>query len=237
MRFRRLPNLRDILTSSTIPPNHITDTKPSVHIPVCTRLRRCTYCPRIKKVEQITSFHGKQVFKNVASNTLEKPRDPSGTGCRNTKQVFRNSNLKNPLLSLDTSHRKITHKYVCMKICPLMAPITQVPPLPFIFILGTSSQGLTSSMTSQIRRHESNDVNDTMTSNDIIMNHLNYYVTSLVTRLPITSYIRAAFQSLQISVWNHAVVFLIVLKVNIFMIHTRKFIFITIVNQSLTNCY
>ena len=65
MGFRRLPNLRDILTSSTIsyPPNHITDTKPSVHIPVCTRLGRCTYCPKIKKVEQITSFHSKQVFK------------------------------------------------------------------------------------------------------------------------------------------------------------------------------
>ena len=31
--------------------------------PVCTRLGKCTYCPRIRKAEQITSFHTKQVFK------------------------------------------------------------------------------------------------------------------------------------------------------------------------------
>ena len=65
MGFRRLPNLRDILTSSTIsyPPKPTTDAKPSVHTPVCTRLGKCTYCPRIRKAEQITSFHTKQVFK------------------------------------------------------------------------------------------------------------------------------------------------------------------------------
>ena len=65
MGFRRLPNLRDILTSSTIsyPPKLTTDAKPSLHIPVCTRLGKCTYCPKIRKAEQITSVHTKQVFK------------------------------------------------------------------------------------------------------------------------------------------------------------------------------
>ena len=65
MGFRRLPNLRDILTSSTIsyPPKPTTDAKPSLHTPVCTRLGKCTYCPRIRKAEQITSFHTKQVFR------------------------------------------------------------------------------------------------------------------------------------------------------------------------------
>ena len=56
--FRHLPNLRDILTSSTIsyPPKPSTESNKSVHIPICTRLGKCTYCPRIKKVDQITSF-------------------------------------------------------------------------------------------------------------------------------------------------------------------------------------
>ena len=63
--FRRLPNLRDILTSSTIsyPPKPSTESNKSVHIPICTRLGKCTYCPRIRKVDQITSFHTNQVFK------------------------------------------------------------------------------------------------------------------------------------------------------------------------------
>ena len=65
MGYRRQPNLRDILTSSTItyPPKPNTETTCSVYVPVCTRLGRCTYCPKLKKVEQITSFHSKKVFK------------------------------------------------------------------------------------------------------------------------------------------------------------------------------
>ena len=63
--FRRLPNLRDILTSSTIsyPPRPRTEAKSRVHTPICTRLGKCTYCPKVNKVDQITSFHSKQVFK------------------------------------------------------------------------------------------------------------------------------------------------------------------------------
>ena len=65
MGYRRLPNLKDLLTSSTIsyPPNPKTDTEQSGHIPVCTRLSKCTYCPKLRTVDQITSFHSKQVFK------------------------------------------------------------------------------------------------------------------------------------------------------------------------------
>ena len=65
MGYRRLPNLKDLLTSSTIsyPPNTKPDTKKSDYIPVCTRLGECTYCPKLRKVDQITSFHSKQVFK------------------------------------------------------------------------------------------------------------------------------------------------------------------------------
>ena len=62
--FRRLPNFRDLLTSSTITyPPKPANVNPRVHIPVCTRLGKCTYCPKIKKVEQITSFQTDQVFK------------------------------------------------------------------------------------------------------------------------------------------------------------------------------
>ena len=61
MGYRRLPNLKDLLPSSTISydPNH----KQSIHIPICTRPGKCTYCPKLRKVDQITSFHSKQVFK------------------------------------------------------------------------------------------------------------------------------------------------------------------------------
>ena len=63
--YRRLPNLKDILTSSSInyPPVPKPLGTPLVHVPVCTRLGKCTYCPKIKKVEQITSFHSKRIFK------------------------------------------------------------------------------------------------------------------------------------------------------------------------------
>ena len=59
MGFRRLPNLRDILTSSTIsyPPKLTTNAKPSLQIPVCTRLGKCTYCPKIRKANFMPS-HG-----------------------------------------------------------------------------------------------------------------------------------------------------------------------------------
>ena len=65
MGHRRLPTLKDLLTSCTISytPNPKPDTKMSVHIPVCTRLWTSTYCPKLRKVDQIASFHNKQVFK------------------------------------------------------------------------------------------------------------------------------------------------------------------------------
>ena len=49
IRFRRLRNLRDKLTSAKIrlPPID-NPLKPGVIIPVCTRLDKYTYCPKIK---------------------------------------------------------------------------------------------------------------------------------------------------------------------------------------------
>ena len=63
MYFRRLPNLRDKLTSAKIrfPPID-NPLKPRVIIPVCTRLGKCTYCPRIKKLDSVTSFFSKKTF-------------------------------------------------------------------------------------------------------------------------------------------------------------------------------
>ena len=63
--YRRLPNLKDILTSSnvTYPPLPTPMVQAQQLPPVCTRLGRCTYCPKLKKLEQITSFHTKQTFK------------------------------------------------------------------------------------------------------------------------------------------------------------------------------
>ena len=132
MGYRRLPNLKDLLTSSTIsyPPNPKPDTIKSVHIPVCTGLGKCTYCPKLRKVDQITSFHSKQVFKC-------KSLPPKH------KVTFELSNViyiinynKCGLQYVGETKRPIRNRMyehynsVCMKICPLMAPPTQVPPYP-----------------------------------------------------------------------------------------------------------
>ena len=52
--FKRLPNLRDLLTNATIsyPPNNMEPKKP---IPThCTRLGKCKYCPIISRNNEIT---------------------------------------------------------------------------------------------------------------------------------------------------------------------------------------
>ena len=62
--YRRLPNLRDTLTSSSIayPPALKPPNQSSQHVPICTRLGRCTYCPKLKKLDKITSFHSNRIF-------------------------------------------------------------------------------------------------------------------------------------------------------------------------------
>ena len=64
--YRRLPNLKDLLTRATItfPPTNETKNK-KVFNTVCTRLGKCTYCPKLTKVDQITSFHTKKTFKCI----------------------------------------------------------------------------------------------------------------------------------------------------------------------------
>ena len=71
--YRRLPNLRDILTSNKIswPPKEI-KTNNSKLPPVCTRLGKCTYCPRLHKINAFHSTHTKRIHK--CTNLPEKHR-------------------------------------------------------------------------------------------------------------------------------------------------------------------
>ena len=64
--YKRLPNLKDLLTRSaiTFPPTNETKQKIAFNT-VCTRLGKCTYCPKLTKVDQITSFHTKKTFKCI----------------------------------------------------------------------------------------------------------------------------------------------------------------------------
>ena len=67
--FRRLPNLRDILTNATTtyPP---TKAIPTIsHIPICTRLGKCTYCPLMKKITTV-----KCNFTKKSHKTLDLPK-------------------------------------------------------------------------------------------------------------------------------------------------------------------
>ena len=195
--YRRLPNLKDILTSSSI--NYPSVLKslgtPLVHVPVCTRLGKCTYCTKIKKVAQITSFHSKRIFKCQAlppkhKITCELSNVIYMINCNQcglqyigeTKRPIRNrmyehyssrkghSSLKalhteksfcekygikhlamdggsnqpkchnqaqapTIILYLGIPHTPPSrHQHVCLKLCPLTAPITQVPPLSYTII-------------------------------------------------------------------------------------------------------
>ena len=72
VRFRKLPNLRNIMTSARIrfpPPLEIVI--PRSVIKACTRLGRCTYCPKLKKIESFTSFHTKKTYQ--CQNLPPKP--------------------------------------------------------------------------------------------------------------------------------------------------------------------
>ena len=63
--FRRLPNLRNMLTSNTIayPPTQKQSIKELP--PVCTRLGKCTYCPLIQKRDSFSSNYTKTVHKTI----------------------------------------------------------------------------------------------------------------------------------------------------------------------------
>ena len=76
--YRRLPNLKDMLTISSItyPPAPMSLVPINQFIPFCTRLGKCTYCPQIRKLEQITSFHTKKPFNCQAPGTHPHPPPP-----------------------------------------------------------------------------------------------------------------------------------------------------------------
>ena len=63
--FRRLPNLRDMLTNNKLS----YPTKPMIEPidkpKICTRLGRCTYCPRLRKTSSFTSHYTGNTHKCV----------------------------------------------------------------------------------------------------------------------------------------------------------------------------
>ena len=69
--FRRLSNLRDMLTNSSIRYPSQISAKHTLMPPICTRLGKCTYCPQIKKINTVQcnfkkkSFHLKDLPKNI----------------------------------------------------------------------------------------------------------------------------------------------------------------------------
>ena len=69
--FRKLPNLRDLTSSVIRYPPPEPPKKGNKLIPVCTRLGRCTYCPKIKKISNFTSFHTKKTYQ--CRNLPNKP--------------------------------------------------------------------------------------------------------------------------------------------------------------------
>ena len=69
--FRRLPNLRDMITSNKFSyPSIKTINEISSLPPVCTRLAKCTYCPKLHKISSFMSTHTKPKHgcKNLPPN-------------------------------------------------------------------------------------------------------------------------------------------------------------------------
>ena len=65
--FRRLPNLRDLLTSKICYPPKISVGNINSLPPVCTRLAKCTNCPKLHKIDHFYSTHTGQ--KHWCKNT------------------------------------------------------------------------------------------------------------------------------------------------------------------------
>ena len=63
--FRRLPNLRSLLTSNTVQYPPAKKLELTELPPVCTRPGKCTYCPLINKKREFTSHHTGKVHKAV----------------------------------------------------------------------------------------------------------------------------------------------------------------------------
>ena len=63
--FKRLPNLRNKLTSNTVqyPPRKANQLKDLP--PVCTRLGKCTYCPLLHKITEFINPHTGKTHKTV----------------------------------------------------------------------------------------------------------------------------------------------------------------------------
>ena len=78
--FRRLPNLKDMLTNASLiyPPVQKTTSTPTPSI--CTRLGKCTYCPMMKKLATINCSFTRKSFK---------PQDlPKHTTCEINNVIY-----------------------------------------------------------------------------------------------------------------------------------------------------
>ena len=78
--FRRLPNLKDMLTKASLiyPPVQKTTLTPTPSI--CTRLGKCTYCPMMKKLSTVNCSFTRKSFK---------PQDlPKHTTCEITNVIY-----------------------------------------------------------------------------------------------------------------------------------------------------
>ena len=51
--YKRLPNLRNLLTKAKIAYSPTTQDKPIIKPTICTRLSKCTYCSLTKKVSEV----------------------------------------------------------------------------------------------------------------------------------------------------------------------------------------
>ena len=62
--YRRLPNPRQQLTNSVVRyPPPLPVKQANKFTPVCTRLGKCKYCPKLKKIDKFVSFHSGKEFK------------------------------------------------------------------------------------------------------------------------------------------------------------------------------
>ena len=63
--FKRLPNLRNKLTSNTVEYPTKQANKLRDLPPVCTRLGKCTYCPLLQKISDFKGLHTGKTHKTV----------------------------------------------------------------------------------------------------------------------------------------------------------------------------
>ena len=100
-----------------------------MHVPVCTRLGKCTYCPKIKKVEQIASFHSKRIFKCQAlplkhKITCELSNVIYMINCNQCGLQY-TGETKRPIRNRMYEHYSSVQRFQAEKATPVSRPFTQ----------------------------------------------------------------------------------------------------------------